>query len=135
MAGAVNASRVHVIILLELGEHGVEEFEIVVALITGCGLPAGAFALRIGQLAGRVQSLWVNRNGFRPLSVQGKTACDLTGIAPVAVKHENQGSAGVPGGWRSINQRGAHHAVHGECQLLKAIRLRGACEWADQHQQ
>ena len=135
MARGIDAFGIHVIKLLETGEDGIEEFQIPVAMVAQGGLPAGAIAFGIGQLAGGVQTLHVNGDGLGPVAVQGKTVDGVAGTAAVAVEHERKWGGLGAGGRGNINEGRPRHAVEGPLHFLKIGRRHGAGKQPREEQQ
>lgn len=52
VAGGVDATRIDGVGGAEVGDEGVDEYEVAVILCTGGGLPAGFLALGVGESAG-----------------------------------------------------------------------------------
>ena len=57
MAGGEDALGVDFVVFFEVGECGIEEFEIAVVLSACAVLPAGLFAFGVGELTGGVEAL------------------------------------------------------------------------------
>lgn len=121
VAGGEDAFGVHLEVFFEVGECGVEKFEVAVALRTCAVLPAGFFAFGVGELAWGVEALEIDRDGLGPEFVHGNAAADLHGVAAVAVPDEDDGGWLFFGGGRHIQEPAACDAVHGEFELLYSL--------------
>ena len=135
MARGIDAFGIHVINLLETGEDGIEEFQIPVAMVAQGGLPAGAIAFGIGQLAGGVQTLHVDGDGLGPVAVHGKTVDRVAGTAAVAVEHEHKWGGMGAGGGGNINEGRPRHAVEDPLHFLKIGQRHGAGKQPREEQQ
>ena len=125
VAGGVNASGVHFVILPEARKDGVEELEIPVAQDAGTALPAGFRALGIGEAAGSVEPLRVDDNRLRPAGVNVKHSGGVVHRAAMPVEYKDDR------GWRSlcrgggVNEGLADGAVHGPLPGRGRVRTTG----------
>ncbi len=121
VTGGEDALGVYFVALFEVGEGGVEEFEIAVFLRACAVLPAGAFAFGIGELAGGVEALEIDGDGLGHVFVHGEAAGCLEGVAAVAVEYEDDGCLLLFGnGWR-VDEAGAFDAIDGEFERCEAF--------------
>lgn len=117
MAGGKDALGVHLVVFFEMDHDGVEELEVAISF-AACGvLPAGLFALGIGELACGVETLEVDRDGLWHVFVHGEAAACLHGIAAMAMPDEDDRGGRFFGGGGCVHEAGASDAVHGEFEF------------------
>ena len=121
MAGGEDALGVDFVVLFEVGDRGIEEFQISVFL-SACGvLPAGLFAFGVGELAGGVEALEIDGDGLGHVLVHGEAAGCIERGAAVAVPDEDDGGGSFFGGGRGVDEAAACDAIDGEVELLDAV--------------
>ncbi len=114
-----DAFRVHFVVLLEPRERRVEELQVAVLLSAGQVLPARLRAFGIGETAGRVQPLHVNRDGFRPLFVHREAFHRTPRRAAVAVEDKDHRRRHPLRRIRCVNPRLARDAIDRQLQPRK----------------